>query len=376
MMKKIFAAVISATVTALMLTGCGANTAKENINLSGADTEYYSALKDEGVSINVANWGEYISDGTDDGVDIISEFEKLTGISVNYTTYATNEELYAKMKAGAADYDIIIPSDYMISKMINEDMLDKLDYSNIPNYANVDEKYKNTEFDPGNEYSVPYFWGTVGIIYNKNLVSETDFGWEILWDEKYADRILMFDNPRDAFAIAENMLGFSLNTENAGELNAAAQKLKEQKPLVQAYVMDEIFDKMGAEEAAVAPYYAGDAVTLMADYDFLGFKLPESGTNMFIDSVCIPKGAAEKKAAEMFINFLLEPEVGLCNSEYVGYSSPNTKTFDMIDESVKNDSISYLGDDYLSAHTETFKSLSAGGDKLMSDLWTQIRSAE
>lgn len=373
MLKSILIAAVLSAFAAVSLAGCGAGTS-EGLDLSGADTEYYSALADENITLNVANWGEYISDGTDGSPDIINEFEQLTGINVNYVTYATNEELYAKMKAGAADYDIIIPSDYMISKMINEDMLEKLDFSNIPNYVNIDGEYKQTEFDPDNEYSVPYFWGTVGIIYNKELVDETDFGWEILWSEKYADRILMFDNPRDAFAIAENLLGYSLNTEDMTELNAAADKLREQKPLVQAYVMDEIFDKMGAQEAVAAPYYAGDAVTLMADYDFLGFKTPESGTNLFIDSICIPKGAANKKAAEMFINFLLEPEVGLANSQYVGYSTPNSKAYELLDEEIKNNGISYLSDDYLSAHTETFKSLSEAGDKTMSELWTQIRS--
>ncbi|MCD8391508.1 MAG: ABC transporter substrate-binding protein, partial [Firmicutes bacterium] len=325
-------------------------------------------------NLNVAKLGEYIYDGTDGSMDVIAEFEKLTGIKTNYVTYATNEELYAKMKAGAADYDIIIPSDYMISKMKNEDMLEKLDFSNIPNYEYIMDDYKNLEFDPEKEYSVPYFWGTVGIIYNTNLVDDEDFGWEILWDEKYADSILMFDNPRDAFAIAENMLGYSLNTEDEAELTAAAELLKEQKPLVQAYVMDEIFDKMGAEEAALAPYYAGDAVTLLADYDFLDFCVPESGTNMFVDSVCIPKGAANKQAAEMFINFLLEKQVGLANTDAVGYSTPNSEVYAALDAEVINDGISYPASEFLNEKTEAFKALTNGGDEIMSELWTEIRS--
>ena len=371
-MKKIFSSFLAAAVLTTALSSCGGGT--QEAVVTNPDMEYYGQLADAGVSINFANWGEYISDGSDGYPDIVSEFEKLTGITVNLTTFANNEELYAKMAAGAADYDVIIPSDYMISKMISEDMLEKLDFANIPNYANIDEKYKNAEFDPNNEYSAPYFWGTVGIIYNKDLVDEADLGWDILWNEKYADNILMFDNPRDAFAIAENILGYSLNTEDSAELQAAADLLAEQKPLVQAYVMDEVFNKMGAQEAAVAPYYAGDAVFLMRDYDFLGFYLPESGTNLFFDSMCVPKGSQNKKAAEMFINFMLEPEVGLANSDYVGYSTPNSKSFELVDDERKNDGISYLDDEYLAAHTEVFRALSPAGDRLMSDLWTQIRS--
>lgn len=372
-MRKFISLVVAAML--LTLSGCGGETEKAPA-VQNADMEYYSALAGTDAVLNVANWGEYISDGTEDSIDVVTEFEELTGIDVNYITYATNEELYAKMKAGAADYDIIIPSDYMISKMINEGMLEEIDFSNIPNYVNIDEKYKNTEFDPENKYSVPYFWGTVGIIYNKDLVTETDFDWEILWDEKYADNMLMFDNPRDAFAIAEIMLGMSLNTDKEEDLTKAAQLLKEQKPLVQAYVMDEIFDKMSAGEAAVAPYYAGDAVTLMADYDFLGFKVPKKGTNMFIDSVCIPKGAANKKAAEMFINFLLEKEIALANTEYVGYSTPNTKAYEALSDEIKNDGISYPPEKFLADNTETFKSLTEEADALMAELWTEVRSGE
>lgn len=372
-MKTKITALILSVVSAMSLASCG-GTGDSAFDTSAFDTEYYTQLKDTGAELNVSNWGEYISDGTDGAADVIAEFQALTGIKTNYVTYATNEELYAKMKANAADYDIIIPSDYMISRLKDEDMLEKLDFSDIPNYKYISDDYKGLEFDPDNEYSVPYFWGTVGIIYNKNLVDETDFGWEILWDEKYKDSILMFDNPRDAFAIAENRLGYSLNTEDEAELNAAAELLTEQKPIVQAYVMDEIFDKMGAEEAAVAPYYAGDAVTLLADYDFLDFKMPESGTNMFVDSICIPKGAANKKAAEMFINFLLEPQVGLANTEAVGYSTPNTEVYALLPDELKNNGISYPSSEFLNSKTEAFKALANGGDEKMSELWTQIRS--
>ncbi len=373
-MKKI----IGVLCTALILTslaGC-AGTESAVLDTTAIDTEIYSSFDGQGVELNVANWGEYISDGSEGRVDVIDEFEKLTGIKVNYTTYATNEELYAKMRAGAADYDIIVPSDYMVSKLYNEGMLADIDFSKIPNYANIDEKYKNLAFDPENRYSVPYFWGIVGLIYDKNKITEPDFGWEILWDEKYADNLLMFDNPRDAFAIAENLLGLSLNSSDEASLKAAADKLREQKPLVQAYVMDEVFDKMAASEALVAPYYAGDAVTLMEENDHLGFVVPESGTNMFVDSVCIPKTSKNTDAAHLFINFLLEPQVGVANTYAVGYSTPNKKTFELLDDEMKNNGISYLDNDYLTNHTEAFSALPEEADKLMSELWTSIRSGE
>ena len=339
------------------------------------DEDYYQKFINDNISINVYNWGEYISDGSEtDFPDINAEFEKLTGINVNYTTYATNEELYAKLKGDGADYDIIIPSDYMVSRMIKEGMLEKLDFSNIPNIKYIAEEYKNKEYDLNNEYSVPYTWGTVGIIYNKNLVDEEDFGWEILWDEKYADNILMFDNPRDSFAIAENLLGYSMNTEDPEEIKKAAKKLSEQKAVVQAYVMDEVFDKMGAEEAALAPYYAGDAKTLMQEFDFLDFKVPESGTNSFFDAICIPKGSKNKEAAEMYINFLCEPDVAYYNINYIGYSTPNSEAFEMLDDDVKSDGFSYPGSEYLNEKTEVFKNLSENTNRLMQDLWTKIRS--
>lgn len=370
-MKRKLSLCLAGVLAAGTLSACGADSVSINVE----DAQYYKKFEGQDVSINVYNWGEYISDGTDDEIpDINAEFERLTGIKVNYTTYNTNEELYAKIRGGGADYDIIIPSDYMISRMIKEDMLEKIDYSSIPNMKYIGEAYLNKEYDPTNEYSVPYTWGTVGIIYNKDEVTEEDFGWEILWSEKYADRILMFDNPRDAFAISENMLGISMNSENESDLEAAAENLARQKPVIQAYVMDEVFDKMGAEEAVLAPYYAGDAKTLMDEYDFLGFKVPESGTNSFFDAMCIPKGAKNKEAAQMYINFMCEPEVGYYNINFVGYSTPNTATYEMLDDEIKNDGFSYPSADYLSEKTEVFKNLSDSANKKMQDLWTKIKS--
>ena len=369
-MKRKVSLILAAAVAAGMFSACG-----ESKGISVENEEYYKKFQGQDISINVYNWGEYISDGSDSDIpDINAEFERITGIKVNYSTYATNEELYAKLKLGGTSYDIIIPSDYMISRMIKDGMLEKINYENIPNIKYIGEEYKSKEYDPNNEYSVPYTWGTVGIIYNKNEVTEKDFGWEILWDKKYTDKILMFDNPRDAFAIAQNMLGYSMNTENSAELEAAAAKLAEQKDVNVVYVMDEVFDKMGAEEAFVAPYYAGDAKTLMDEYDFLGFKIPESGTNSFFDAICIPKGAQNKEAAEMYINFLCEPEVAYYNIDFIGYSTPNTAVYDMLDDEVKNDGFSYPDEEFLTEKTEVFKNLSDEANQKMQDLWIDIKS--
>ena len=348
----------------------------EVLTLTVADEEYYEQLKGQNISINVYNWGEYISDGSDGMLDVNTEFTNLTGIDVNYSTYATNEELYAKLKGGGASYDVIIPSDYMISRMIKENMLQRLDLNNIPNLSNITDTFMYPEYDPSNEYSVPYTWGTVGIIYDKTAIDDDNFGWEILWDERYKDQILMFDNPRDAFAVAELLLGYSLNTESPKEIEEAAEKLKEQKSLVQAYVMDEIFDKMGAGEALLAPYYAGDAVTLMDEFENLGFVIPASGTNLFVDAMCIPVSAKQKKAAEMYINFMCERDIAYSTTSYIGYSTPNKYALEMLDEEVKNDGISYLDDDFLSTNTEVYTNLSDDTNILMQQKWTEMKSSE
>ena len=371
-MKKTILFILAAVLTITSLAGCGKNSGITDVTVD--DVAYYEQFKDEKISINVYNWGEYISDGSEaDILNTNAAFEKLTGIKVNYTTYSTNEEMYSKIKGGGTNYDIIIPSDYMISRMIKEDMLSPLDYSKIPNFEKYTmDTFKNPVYDPENKFSVPYMWGTVGIIYNKNMVDEEDFDWDILWDKKYKGNILMFNNPRDAFGIAEILSGYSINTENPDELKEAAKKLKEQKGLVQAYVMDEIFDKMGAEEAALAPYYAGDAVTLMEDYDFLGFTVPKSGTNRFVDALCIPKSSKNVEAAQMYINFMLETEVAHANSDYIGYSTPHTGAYELIDEDRKNDGFSYPSDEYLNSKTTVYYNLSDDANQLMQDLWTDM----
>lgn len=373
-------------MTALLLASCSqsyesseSEEEEEFQTLSVEDEDYYKQLSEKNITLNVYNWGEYICTGEDENtLDVNAEFTKLTGIKVNYSTYATNEELYAKLKGGGASYDIIIPSDYMISRMAEEDMLKEIDFQNIPNFKYIMDNFRNPSYDAENKFSVPYLWGTVGIIYDSTMIDipEENIDWDILWNEDYADQILMFDNPRDAFAIAELRLGYSLNTCDENELEAAAELLKDQKSVVQAYVMDEIFDKMSAGDALIAPYYAGDALTIMDDNDSLNFVVPASGTNLFVDAVCIPSCVKNKQAAEMYINFLCEPDIAYANSWYVGYSTPNSGAYDKLSDDIKNDGISYPDDEYLSAHTETFQNLSDEANMKMQNLWTDLKSAD
>ena len=375
MFKKLLAISLCLLLT-LSLCACKYEHAELNLEFDYA--KYAKEHNLVGTELNVYNWGEYISDGSDGLLDVNTEFTNLTGIKVNYSTYATNEELYAKLKGGGTNYDIIIPSDYMIARMIKEGMLQKLDYENIPNFENIMPKFKGNLYDPSDEYSVPYTWGTVGIIYDNTAVEVPEDGldWDVLWDPQYKDSILMFDNPRDSFAIASLLLGNSINTENFGELKRAAEKLKEQKSIVQSYVMDEIFDKMGAGEAVLAPYYAGDAVTLMDEYDHLSYAVPKSGMNLFIDAMCIPVSSKQKAAAEAYINFMCEPDIAYATTSYIGYSTPNSPAFDMLDDEVKNDGISYLPDEYLEKNTTIFNNLSDEANLEMQRLWTDIKSTE
>ena len=324
--------------------------------------------------ITVYNWGQYISDGTDGSLDVIAAFEEETGIKVNYLTFDSNESMYTKLKTGGTTYDVIIPSDYMISKLIEENMLEPLDFDNIPNYQYIDESFRNQSYDPSNTYSVPYTWGTVGLIYNSQYVSAADAAsWNCLWNEKYSGKILMFDNPRDAFAIAESILGYGLNTENEDELRAAAELLTEQKSLVQSYVMDQIFDKMQRGEAWAAPYYAGDFLTMVEENPDLAFSFPEEGFNIFIDAMCIPKDCQNKAGAEAFINFLCRPDICAANLDYLGYSAPETAAKELMDPEVTSSPVAYPDDETL-ARTESFGALSTQATQLMNDLWLNVKT--
>ena len=296
------------------------------------------------VTLNVYNWGQNMADGSDDTLDIVAAFEeKYPHIDVNMSYYSSNEELYSKLSTGGITVDVIIPSDYMIARLMSENMLQALDFSNIPNYSYIDDSFKNTAYDPENLYSVPYTWGTVGIIYNSKYVDEADVtGWELLWNEKYAGKILMFDNSRDAFGIAQYLLGYDVNTTDKAQLQACADRLTEQKPVVQQYVMDQIYSAMENEEAYIGVYYAGDCMAMMAENEDLRFYLPEEqGFNLFIDAMCIPTCAQEKAAAETFINFLCEPEISGANMDYIYYGSPISEARNYMDEELASSEVVY-----------------------------------
>mgnify|MGYP002604621102 FL=1 len=303
-----------------------------------------ASAKGDKVTLYVYNWGQYIAEGDDDSIDVIAAFEEAyPNIKVKYSTYDSNESMYAKLSGGGITVDVIIPSDYMVGRMRQEGMLQELNYDNIPNAQYIDPSFRGMAYDPEDKYSVPYTWGTVGIIYNTKYVDEADVtGWELLWNEKYADKILMFDNSRDAFGIAEYLLGYDVNTTDEAELKACADKLAEQKPVVQQYVMDQIFDAMENEEAWIAPYYAGDFLTMVEENEDLAFYRPaHQGYNVFIDAMCIPTCAQEKEAAELFINFMCSPEISAANLDFIGYSVPASESKQYMDEEVVNDPVSY-----------------------------------
>lgn len=337
------------------------------------DISYYESFKGKGITLNVFNWGEYISDGSEGSLDVIKEFEAISGIKVVYNNYETNEDLYAKLAASKENpqYDVIIPSDYMISRMIREDMLEKIDFNKIPNVNMLDDKYRYPDFDPNGEYSVPYTWGTVGVVYNTKYVDEKDTGtWDLLWNKKYAGNILMFSNSRDAYGIALKKLGYSLNSTNRDEIEEATEILKTQRSVNQAYVMDQTFDKMENESAYIAPYYAGDCLSMMENNENLAFYYPEEGFNIFIDSLCIPKGAKNFDAAHAFINFLCETEIAVANCEYICYFTPHSKAAELIDF----DERIYPTDEQLSK-SESYIALPADINSIYDSSWIEVRSS-
>ena len=330
------------------------------------------------ITLNVYNWGQYMADGSDDSMDIIAEFEsRYPNIKVNYQTYDSNETMYSKLVNGGITVDVIIPSDYMIARMRQEGMLLELDFDNIPNYQYIDETFRNTSYDPENKYSVPYTWGTVGIIYNSKYVDEADVtGWELMWNEKYAGKILMFDNSRDAFGITQYMLGYDVNTTDPAELQACAEKLAEQKPVLQQYVMDQIFATMQNEEAWIAAYYAGDYLVMAEENPDLKFFLPEhQGFNLFIDAMCIPTCAQEKEAAELFINFLCDPEISAANMEWVCYSTPISEARQYLDPEVANSEVSYPDEEKL-IKASSYSFLNPETTRLVEALFMTVRNSQ
>ena len=335
-----------------------------------------ASAKGDKVTLYVYNWGQYIAEGDDDSIDVIAAFEEAyPNIKVKYSTYDSNESMYAKLSGGGITVDVIIPSDYMIGRMRQEGMLQELNYDNIPNAQYIDPSFRGMAYDPEDKYSVPYTWGTVGIIYNTKYVDEADVtGWELLWNEKYADKILMFDNSRDAFGIAEYLLGYDVNTTDEAELKACADKLAEQKPVVQQYVMDQIFDAMENEEAWIAPYYAGDYLTMVEENEDLAFYRPaHQGYNVFIDAMCIPTCAQEKEAAELFINFMCSPEISAANLDFIGYSVPASESKQYMDEEVVNDPVAYPDAEGL-RNASSFDYLPEDVSRKMESLFMAVRN--
>ena len=346
--------------------------------LLGSGWLIFGTRPQEQITLNVYNWGQYIADGSDDSMEVIAEFEaRYPHIKVNYSTYDSNEIMYSKLANGGITVDVIIPSDYMIARLIKEDMLLEIDFDNIPNYQYIDEAFRNTAYDPENKYSVPYTWGTVGILYNTKFVDEADVtGWELLWNEKYAGKILTFGNSRDAFGIAQYMLGYDVNTTDKAELDHCAQVLTEQKPVLQQYVMDEIFAIMQNEEAWIAPYYAGDCLTMMDENENLAFYLPENqGFNLFIDAMCIPTCAKEKEAAELFINFLCDPEIAGANMDWICYSTPISAAKEYMDPDAVASPVSYPGDEIL-ANGSSYAFLPEEISRYVESLFMQVRNSK
>lgn len=318
----------------------------------------------------VYNWGEYIDP------EVITMFEEETGISVVYEEFETNEIMYPKIQSGAIAYDVVCPSDYMIQRMRENDLLAELNFDNIPNIKYIGDTYlkSSREFDPENKYSVPYCWGTVGILYNKTMVDEPIDSWGVLWDEKYKDNILMQDSVRDAFGVTLKYLGYSLNSTDLDELTAATNLLIEQKPLVQAYVIDQVRDKMIGNEAAIGIIYSGEAIYTQFENENLEYVIPKEGSNIWIDSWVIPKNAEHKENAEAFINFLCRPDIALKNFEYITYSTPNTAAREMIeDEEIRNSKIAFPDESELE-NCETFKFLGDDADRVYLDFWNKVKS--
>lgn len=324
----------------------------------------------ENGEVYVYNWGEYIDP------DTIDMFEEKYSIKVIYDEFETNEMMYPKVEAGAVNYDVVCPSDYMIKKMIDNDLLAELDWNNIPNATNIGELYFETskEFDPENKYSVPYCWGTVGILYNTEKVDEPITSWSQLWDPKYENDILMQNSVRDAFMVALKLKGYSMNTLDPAELREATDALIEQKPLVQAYVVDQVRDKMIGNEAAIGVIYSGEAIYTQRENDKLEYVIPEEGTNVWIDSWCVLKNAPNKENAEKWIDFMCEPEIALMNFDFITYSTPNDAARELIeDDDIRNSEIAFPD---LSNYNnlETFKYLGEEGDEMYNDLWKEVKS--
>lgn len=343
----------------------------------------------ETLTLYVYNWGEYISDGSDESVDTNAEFEKyckeVLGITVkvNYSTFASNESMYSKVSSGSTKYDVIIPSDYMIERMIKEDMLEPLDLSKIPNYQYIDESFKgeNIYYECGSEelYSVPYFYGMIGVIYNTSIVDENDEqigSWDLMWDEQYKGDILQFNNSRDAFGTAQYKLGLDVNNEDEAQWRLALDELLEQKKIVQGYVMDEIFNKMQSGSAAIAAYYAGDYLSMYENNEDLAFFYPQEGTNSYIDAMCIPKNAQNKDLAHEYINFMCSHDIAMANALYTYYASPVTTVVEdpEYQEEMGEYAIDILYNQADNVPSQAYLNLSADALAMQNVLWEELKA--
>lgn len=366
----------TALILALILCVCSFpfTAYAEDAYFTDEQIEYYKNLGLQGTTVNVYNWGEYISDGSEGSMDVVSEFERLTGATVNYTNFESNENMYSKLAGGGVSYDVIVPSDYMIDRLIDEEMLLPLDYDNIPNMKYISEEYQHLYYDPDQLYSVCYNIGTTILIYNKTLVSEEPDSWEVLWDEQYKDQVLMFNNSRDAFAIAQAVLGKDFNSTVEQDWVDCAQLLAEQKDKTNpVYVMDEIFNLMESGEYALGVYYAGDYLLMVENNEDLGYCFPKEGVNFFYDAFCIPTCSQNKRGGEAFINFMHEPQVAYENSEYIYYRSPNITVEDNEESSLYGSEVIYTSDDVKS---QSFKNLPQNIIELQNNLWTQVKSGK
>ena len=325
-------------------------------------------IKETDDVVYVYNWGEYMDES------VLKSFEEDTGIKVIYEMFTQNEDMYMKLKEGGSNYDVIFPSDYMLEKLVEEDMVQKINTSNIPNMKNLGKEYLNMEYDPNQEYSIPYLWGTVGILYNSKLVTEKVDSWDILWNKKYDQKIIMMDSTRDSIGISLIRNGFSMNTRNLDELEIAKNDLIKQKPIVRAYLVDEMKSQMVNEEAYLAPAYSGDAIDAMLENEDLRYSVPKEGTNLWFDTMAIPKNAKHVKNAEKFINYILEAENAAKIIDYIGYSSPNDEAVKLLDKEVQESEVSYPDLEKL-GNLEIFKNPS-DINSVYTDIWAEVKAAD
>lgn len=352
-MKRILCLLTALLLIVLSLAACGGKADGQDADHENK-TENTADLSDSERVVNVYNWGEYVAPGDDGGMDVIAEFEKQTGIKVNYTNFETNEELYNVLVNSNSSYDVIIPSDYMVARLRNEGRLLKLNYDNIPNIENIDERFRGQDFDPDDEYTVPYSWGFIALVYNTAMIPEGEItGFKDMWNPEYQHNVLMFNNSRDALAIAMLLCdppidpGQDSFTEE--EIDRATDKLVEFKKCgsLKKYVMDQVFTEMEGSQAALAPYYAGDISTMMDNNEDLDYVLPEEGSNLFIDAMCIPDCCKHKKNAEIFINFMCDPEIAAENAAYIYYGTPNKEALELMDEDYRESELTNPPQEYL-----------------------------